>query len=94
MNCHSKGFYINKAKKKKFSRDFSKRAKKARTPLLSPDVWSKEASSYLRMAIFAGFEASPLIRLTLRHSKGNKVNIRSVEWALTQLEKLYKGITK
>lgn len=58
----------------------------AREPMMSPDVWSREAHDMVRMAIFAGFESKTLICKCLMSSKGKKVNVRTVERIMSEME--------
>jgi hypothetical protein len=67
------------------NKDFVKRAKKARLPILSPEVWSNAASNMIRMAIFAGFDPDILIIECLKATKGQKVNIHTVRSLLEPL---------
>lgn len=73
--------------KPKLDRDFTRRARAARGPLLSKDVWSNNAADMVRMAIFAGFDAETLIRACLVYSINrqhrSKITTATVERILT-----------
>jgi len=71
------------ASKVRLSPDFERRAKAARTPVMSLDVWSRAAHDMVRMAVFAGFDAKALILACLRMSRGAKVTITTVDKVLT-----------
>ena len=66
--------------------DFKRQAANARQPVLSPDLWSREAHDMVRIAIFAGFDAKILIVGCLKSSQGQKVNIRTVEKILSLMQ--------
>jgi len=73
------------AAKHRLDPDFERRAKAARTPLLSLDTWSRPAHDMIRIALFAGFDAKALILECLRRSRG-KVTVRTVEAVLTEMD--------
>lgn len=70
--------------------DFERRAAMARKPTLSPDVWTKPAADMIRIAAFAGFDVQRLIVECLKGNCGNRVNIRTVERIMGEMESEFK----